>query len=283
MKAELIVAELRRLLTEAESLEARLGIHIENWALFHHEGEDACVTIDHLIEKDHELMEPFKYLASSLYLSTVCLLDILGLSAYLAQFYQKFGEQFNAKVAAENFVVDHYVSEQRYNKFLLDLQQFLSPLGILDDVERYIKLSGIRYLETILKNTATIIEKTGITPTSEVEVYKAVKDIFEIIFPSAKFPKSNFIKIAQEYKPDILIPDLHVAIEYKYAVNATKLKATIAQISDDVKGYTGDDDYKLFYAVFYVTKSFWTKEKFKAAWDEKKFPKNWRAFYIVGR
>src|SRR5690606_2163362 len=111
-------------------------------------------------------------------------------------------------------------------------------------------------------------------PKSETDVYKAVRKVVESVFPSAIMPKSNFLKTAQEYKPDILIPEIFSAVEYKYADSEQKLKSTIAQISDDVVGYTGDKDYRLFYAVFYVTNDFWGAEKFQVAWNEKKFPEN---------
>ncbi len=149
--------------------------------------------------------------------------------------------------------------------------QFLAPLDVLGDESRYLKLSGIQYLETILRNTATIIHKAGICPASESEVYKSVRTVLESIFPSAKTPKSNFLKTAQEYKPSILLPELSAAIKYKYADSEVKLKATIAQISDDVKGYTGDSDYNLFYAVFYVKDDFWGEDKFSTAWNRHGF------------
>ena len=139
------------------------------------------------------------------------------------------------------------MSGEPYNIFLVNLSQFLSPLDVLGDSSRYLKLSGVQYLEVILRNTATIIHKSGIKPKSETEVYNAVKHVLEAVFPSAKpGAKSNFVKTAQGYKPDILLPELSAAVEYKYAADEGKLKNVIAQISDDVKGYTGDSDYKLF-------------------------------------
>ena len=144
------------------------------------------------------------------------------------------------------------------------------------------ELSGVHYLETVLRNTGQIITTSGEKPRSETRVYKAVRSVLEAIFPSAKKPQSNFIKTAQVYKPDILITELYSAVEYKYAKDEAKLKTTIGQIADDVKGYTGDPDYKLFYAVFYVTKDFWGQDRFDAVWSEKEFPSNWRAFYVVG-
>lgn len=278
MKSDSIKAKLRELFTEAEKMERGLvQVQIEWAELAPHEAPP-----DWLMEKEDELVKPFEYLAQSLFLTTVCLLDTSGLHAYLSQFYRRFGESFDAAKAAKNTDIDHYWSGEPFNKYLADLRQFLAPLDVLSDETRYLKLSGIQYLETVLRNTATIIHKGEINPTSEPDVYKAVRPVLEAIFPSAISPKSNFLKTAQEYKPDILIPELTAAVEYKYANNETKLKATIAQISDDANGYTGDTDYNLFYAVFYVTKDFWGQDKFNLAWKEKNFPQNWRAFYVVG-
>lgn len=277
-----IKTKLRELFTEAEKLERDLVQHQIDWAEWQ-SSNCSDAPPDWLVEKDEELVKPFEGLVFSLFITSVCLLDSSRLHAYLSQFYRKFGESFDSTKAATKYDIDHYWSGEPFNVFLAELRQFLSPLGVLDDESRYLKLSGIQYLETILRNTATIIYKGGYSPTSEPEVYKAVRTVLEVIFPSAKSAKSNFLKTAQEYKPDILLPELSAAVEYKYADSEAKLKATIAQISDDVIGYTGDDDYNLFYAVFYVKNDFWGEEKFKTAWNEKKFPQNWRGIYIVGK
>lgn len=284
MKPDAIKAELRSLFTEAQKLEGDLVRHQVDWATWDATNRrDGEGPPDWLIDKDNELIKPFEHLATSLYLATVCFLDAAQLHAYLRQFYRIFGSRFDAEKAASEYDVDHYWSGEPFNTYLALLRQFLSPLDVLGGADRYLKLSGIQYLEVILGNTASIIHKTGKKPTSEAEVYKEVRHILESVFPSAKTPKSNFFKAAQEYKPDILIPELSAAIEYKHANNEAKLKAVIAQISDDVKGYTGDNDYNLFYAVFYVTNDFWGGAKFKEVWREKDFPKNWRPYYIVGK
>lgn len=282
MKPSSIRRELRDLIIEAEKLEGDLARHQLDWA--------TCDATSHpngppdwLINKDDELVKPFERLATSIYLSTVALLDAEGMHAYLRQFYRRFGSKFDSAKAASEFEIDHYWSGEPYNSFLDRFRQFVSPLDVIGDANRYLKLSGVQYLETVLKNTATIIHKTGKTPKTEADVYKTVRHVLEAIFPSAKAPKSNFIKTAQEYKPDILIPELSAAVEYKYAADEAKLKSVVGQISDDVKGYSGDNDYNLFYAVFYVTEDFWGEAKFKAVWKEKKFPNNWRWHYVVGR
>ncbi|MGE8452091.1 MAG: hypothetical protein ACN6OP_15990 [Pseudomonadales bacterium] len=282
MKTSSIRRELRHLITEAEKLESDLVRHQLNWAEWDTNGRSEGPP-DWLIDKDNELVAPFEYIATSIYLSTIALLDAEGMQAYLKQFYLRFGENFDSSKAASNFEIDHYWSGEPYNSFLSRFRQFVSPLDVIQDADRYLKLSGVQYLETVLKNTAAIVSKSGKTPKSEAEVYKLVRHVLEAIFPSAKSPKSNFIKTAQEYKPDILIPELSAAVEYKYATDESRLKSVIAQISDDVRGYSGDDDYNLFYAVFYVTEDFWGTSKFEEAWNEKGFPKNWRWQYVVGK
>ncbi|WP_394425156.1 hypothetical protein [Vreelandella stevensii] len=275
-------SRLRTLLTEANKLAGDLARHQLDWAEWDAKGRPNGPP-DWLIDKDDELLVPFEHLVESLFLTTVCLLDSLRLSAYLSQFYRKFGKKFDAKSAVSRYEIDHYWSGEPYNSFLADIRQFLAPFDVLDDEKRFLQLSGVQYLETVLRNTASIIHHSGTTPTSEPQVYKAVRGVLEAVFPSARSPKSSFIKSAQEYKPDILIPELAAAVEYKYVEKEARLKSAIAQISDDVKGYTGDKDYNLFYAVFYVKTDFWGQDKFSAAWKEKKFPKNWKAFYVVGK
>ncbi|MDP2021738.1 MAG: hypothetical protein Q8L16_12660 [Hydrogenophaga sp.] len=282
MKPSSIRRELRDLITEAEKLEGDLARHQLDWAEWDAKGRPDGPP-DWLIDKDDELVKPFEHLATSIYLSTVALLDAEGMHAYLKQFYLRFGDKFDSAKAASEFEIDHYWSGGPYNSFLSRFRQFASPLDVIGDADRYLKLSGVQYLETVLKNTAAIIHKSGKAPKSETDVYKAVRHVLEAIFPTAKSPKANFIKIAQEYKPDILIPELSAAVEYKYAADEARLKSVIAQISDDVKGYSGDDDYNLFYVVFYVTEDFWGESKFKAVWREKEFPNNWRWHYVVGK
>lgn len=276
------IVTLRKLFTEAEKLVEDVGEYEQDLAHWYATSNDNATPPDWLIEKGEEVRPPFQYVLESLYLCTVCMLDASGLHEYLKQFYERFGRTFDAAKAASSFNIEPFWEVTPHNAFLQNLRQFLNPLNILQDSSRYLRLSGVLYLENVLRNTAVIMHKAGKSPRSEPEVYKGVRAVLEAIFPSARSPRSKFIKSAQEYKPDILIPELFAAIEYKFADTEERLKATIGQIADDVKGYTGDPDYHLFYAVFYTTKDFWGAAKFDVAWKEKAFPPNWRAFYIVG-
>ncbi len=179
----------------------------------------------------------------------------------------------------------HQESGDTYSEVLNEFWSFLRTYEFFgeDNYDYLLKRTGITYLENILKNTAVILEDLGKVPKSETEVYNNVKVVCKSVFPNAKYPITSFVTSAQEYKPDILLPFLNVAIEYKYARTEAKLKTTIDQIFADVSGYSNNKDYKIFYAVFYVTNDFWGVTRFNEIWKEKSFPKNWIGIYVVGK
>jgi len=232
-------------------------------------------------EEISQLRHYHNAMIKSLHNQIICYLDALDLHRYLEIFIKKFNELPDVDKAYHGIDYDHMENDIS-NEYLHELWHFLSPFDFFKTDNRFTK-SGVQYLETILKNTQNIIFKLNRTPTTETQVYDSVKIIIESIFPTSQKPKHNFIKTMKTYNPDILIPELNVAIEYKYANNEAKLKSTVEQVVSDVQGYTGDNDYNLFYAVFYVTEDFWGKDRFNEIWKEHKFPKNWKAYYIIGK
>ena len=165
-----------------------------------------------------------------------------------------------------------------------DIATFLAPFEFAhtSEADRLMRKAGVRYLENILVNTEKILLDLNATPRTEPKLYNTVKFVIDATFPDAKNAGSNFLKTAKEYKPDVLIPSLRVALEYKYADKEHKLASQLDAICADQKGYTGDEDYKLFFAVFYVTADFWGMPRFHKAWSDYKFPSSWRGIYVVG-
>lgn len=285
MNNKSIESRIRELFYKARILEkekASLLMHFDAWE--DQRGEDKSPPLDWLLEEDSRTSDSFQYIATSIYMSVVCYLDFNNLNDCLRMFYGQFGENATNPKDINEFNINYDYSEEPHSVYLQNIWQFISvfPAFKLDSRQDE-RFFGIKFLRRVLDNTATIISKSGKTPTSEVQVYKAVKNVLEAIFPTSKSGKSNFLQTAKEYKPDILTPELKAAVEYKYAKTEDKLKLTIEQIAADVKGYTGDNDYKIFFAVFYVTEDFWGSQKFEEVWAEQKFPENWVAYYEVGK
>jgi hypothetical protein len=277
-----IEQRLNQLLLEAEDLErpmARYKWELAEWDSKHH----GQTPPDHFIERDMELQAPFEAHLRALYLASVVLMDSRNLSVYLKQFYERFGEDFDSSKAAAAFASEDEAPHYLYNTFLRDLSVFLTPLGIGASSDCNRQLAGVRLLENLLDGTAALLHQFGIEPASEAQVYNPVKKIVSILFHAPQNPPaSRFIQSFKCYKPDILIPELHAAVEYKFINSSNDLSAALAGIADDVNGYSGDADYKLFYTVFYLTRSFVGREQFLTAWAEKCFPKYWVPIYVVG-
>jgi hypothetical protein len=139
-------------------------------------------------------------------------------------------------------------------------------------------------LEYVLDNTAALLHRLGLKPRSEAKVYRPVRDFLKLMFESARNPPAGrFSQTLKYYKPDILIPDLFAAVEYKYIKTVSDLSTALAGIADDVKGYSGDSTYKLFYAVFYFANAVVGQKQFNAAWKEKAFPNYWLPVFVVGK
>lgn len=81
-------------------------------------------------------------------------------------------------------------------------------------------------------------DQLNLQPISEAQVSRAVQDFLKLIFISARNPPAaRFIKALKNYKPDILVPELAAAVEYKCIDTEEKLKVVLGEIAEDVKGY----------------------------------------------
>lgn len=162
-----------------------------------------------------------------------------------------------------------------FRKYLYTFDDFGNPFY-------YEHQEKFEVLEHILNNTAVVLNELNIKPNKKTDVYKAMRLFCKIAFPDCANVNYIFQKTAKCYQPDILIPSLKCAIEYKYAVSESELNDTIDQILTDVEGYSNNPSYRIFYAVFYATKPFCSKERFDIVWKEKHFPNNWKGVYIQG-
>jgi len=205
-----------------------------------------------------------------------------------ARYLKKFETELLPKFSSPNEIYNQKysdVTEELYSPFIEEIGAFLAPFEFshLAEIDRALSAAGVQYLENILQATGQILNDLGKIPKSEPQIYNTIKFVIKAVFPDSKGAGSNFLKTAKEYKPDVLIPSVKAAVEYKYATSEKKLKTQIGQVLEDQAGYTGDDDYQLFYAVFYVNRDFWGVKKFNEVWRKDfSFPKNWRAYYIIG-
>jgi hypothetical protein len=243
--------------------------------------EDGAARRDEYWEHAHEVRSAFADALDNLYRATLLLIESRNAPEYLRQFYQKFGEKFDGWRASMAIETDDGTL-QPHSVVLRDLRAFLKPLGIGTSANN-IKRLGIHYLENILANTESLLRRFNVEAAGELEISRAIRHVIEIVFPTAhNAPQGRFFKLFKHYKPDILVPELSAAVEYKYIDVEQKLGATYGQIAEDAKGYSRDPDYQVFFAVFYFTQDFQGLKRYQHAWDQHNFPPDWRPIFIVG-
>ncbi len=269
---EYIELKIKKLLFEMSSIYTEIKFE-----------EEIIYPDNHDLYKITDLQERFAYLADRVYKMCIAYFDTKQLRELLIGFKTEILPYIIDHKKGLSGTYNHY-NAQEYSDLVSIFWSYLLTFPAFGekDTEILLKRTGITFLENILESTGVIIKELKKTPTKETEVYKAVKIITQATFPSAIFPSQSIQKTAKCYIPDILLPTLNCAIEYKYANTESKLVETIDQILIDVKGYDKHPIYKLFYAVFYVTPGIWTKTRFDVVWNEKDFPENWKGILVVG-
>ena len=201
----------------------------------------------------------------------------------LSNYLQRFERNMESVIQNRKKMLDNGYQDDAYSIFLGQIWEYMHPFPVFhNNDEELLSRIGLLYLEHILASTGVIIRDLGKVPKTETEVYNSVKIVSKATFKSAQFPTEAFVKTAKCYKPDILIPSLNCAVEYKYATDEKELNKTMDEILIDVVGYAHNRVYKVFYAVFYVAPATCTQDRFKVLWDEKEFPDNWKGILVEG-
>ena len=228
-----------------------------------------------------QIEDRYEYYAKRVYNLCIAYFESKHLPIYTAKFEIAVAPFFADKKKMYEAECPSYL-EEVFSSLAGTFRLYLNSFQEFGSIEE--DLRSLDCLENILLHTAFILKQSGKKPTNEAEVYNAVKMVCEATFPKAQHLNGfhPFYKLAKCYKPDILIPALNCAVEYKYATSEKELNDTIDQILIDVHGYGGHDVYKSFYAVFYIEAGIVPSKRSQEIWNEKNFPENWKPFFVEG-
>jgi len=140
----------------------------------------------------------------------------------------------------------------------------------------------ISILEQILRGTPKMIMDRNIIPKNEKEVRKEIYNSMIHVFPDT-VREIPIAKVSKTYKPDIGVKSLKSAIEYKFVDSETEAKTSIGGIFEDIHGYEGSEDWKVFYAVIYMTDNYLTTDQILAEFKMSNVPHNWKPVIVFGK
>ncbi|GLS35446.1 hypothetical protein GCM10010869_10340 [Mesorhizobium tianshanense] len=150
--------------------------------------------------------------------------------------------------------------EDFYSPVLGELNATFEAMAVMVDGSA---TTGMSMLESILKNTAGIIDDQGLDPTKEGEIDDAIAKIVRYVFPDF-VNKPQIDKAVINYKPDFGVKSLGALVEYKFAVDVKGVKVALEGISADMINYAGDPNWGKFYAVIYTTRPILHAERIEA-------------------
>jgi hypothetical protein len=243
----------------------------------YYEDENGQVQFDW--EKDDKKTWLF-YGTRTLYYKICLFLELKNVPLYYKMFTDKFQEIINDQEKTTKSRASLYVDGEPSMIIHDDFREFLNSFQEFDT--EYSKKLEVNKLKLILENTISILSKTNTKVTNETSIYTSVKWVVEITYPAMRsLNKARFIKKFTTYHPDILVPEVSSAVEYKYIRKGEKVEKYLDQIKTDADNYENDPEYKYFYAVVYFEdKADINPAGFKQAVIEKKFPNNWTIFPI---
>jgi len=210
-----------------------------------------------------------------LYYMILTYLEAKGMPLLLQSFKDRFSKIIDNDTLILESEMTHPEGEHEL-KFIIGFKQFLDPFKSFDYKQS--KEDETKKLISILKNSGFILKKTKPNFVNEADIYNEIKWVIGLYYPTCRRKnKSSFIQEFKTYNPDILIPELKTAIEFKYIKDKTdNIDNFIDQIKVDSANYTDDYRYDKFIAVFYIGDvGLATPESIEVAWKAKKIPSNW--------
>jgi hypothetical protein len=199
-----------------------------------------------------------------------------GLNDFASQFRKEFSETMVSKeklLATEEYDGDSYlVMNYKLNQYLYPFKAFSSKSAKEDD--------GFEKLISIVGETPHILSQFGNVIKNEADIYKRVQWVLNFYFDTRPTRKTRFISKFKIYRPDILIPELETAIEYKLVKKRDALDDYIDQLGIDADNYRGDPFYREFIAVICLKGNIATKRDIEIAWKGKQFDEHWHPVVV---
>lgn len=227
---------------------------------------------------DHELEDrtyELAYLIDKVYRDTAILAERLRLP------------QLAAQISGERLVAGTKLTENTYthHDVLPHLPHLARARAHFDSLRAMTDAGATTVhdiLATMLRNTGKIVELKKLQPSSETQVRNAILEYIQLAFEDARkevpIPKSF-----KTYKADIGVRSLRAAIEYKYVRTADEMKACLDGIYADMKGYGGDDSWRTFFAVFYMTGPFFRQDQVDEEFALVRADLNWTPIVVLGQ
>lgn len=165
-----------------------------------------------------------------------------------------------------------------YSPPLKQARRYLESLAVLVNPEQS---SQLAVFSSILHHTSKIISDAKLEPTSEADVRNKILEVASYSFTDA-YKEPKMPKSIKTYRGDIGVPSINAVAEYKFAKTKEEMKACLDGIYADMHGYSGHEEWRHFFAVFYMKENFFTQLHVEREFQKIGAKSNWTPIVLVG-
>lgn len=141
------------------------------------------------------------------------------------------------------------------------------------------EMSYRHVLERLLRRLGPAFLALGLTPTRESDVHQSALALFRLTF-DVVLREVPLPTVSQTFKADFGIQEASSLVEFKFCDSEQEFKKSVAGIYEDMQAYSGFDQWKWVYAVFYCTEPFVAADFLDD--DFAKRSKEWFPVIVVG-
>lgn len=242
-----------------------------------HSGEN-----EELEQRRSSLQERLGYQLSSLGRQFPIFLEMLGLFETRIRFVEEW-KTFSDKLGKTEWwhtEEDHDI-ESKPLGFLYEIYRAISAQVEKIEVEDSGIETKIERLEYILRCTPQILESRGIAPRREADIRKAMNEHLKYTFEDY-CTNISIAKPLKSFKPDCGIISIGTAIEFKFCDSEKEVKTALSGIMEDLSGYAGSKDWKLFYSLVYMTGSYANEKQFPVRLGSSENASKWKPILVRG-
>jgi len=259
------LGEIEREMERAQ--EARSQLEAETFGYRHSGGwEEPGAVLPHLLNRVYDML--------------LVVLECAGLPETRARLIEKWLEFESAGGIGEVKPQPQY--DYVESKPLTHLETLIaglrSSVGVPMDSS---DTSELLRLDTLLRKTAVLVHKRGITPQGELDVQNVKHDYLEACFPHYRHP-IEIAGIIRNFKPDGGVRNLKAAIEFKFATTRAEVAGALSGIFEDVSGYSGSLDWTRFFSVVYQTGPYESEDRFRAEMARVAGGLSWTPIVVTG-
>lgn len=222
--------------------------------------------------------EPLRDHIKSIWVRLQFAYEALGLSDLLAELRAGF-EAHRDSLTSVGMTMTGYPDSPSLSYLGMYFRPLKASVPSTEEADRAV---AVQQLERVLLGTPKLVKDRNLQPASEKDVRKAMYDLLIHFYPDT-VREVSIAKQSKVYKPDIGVPSLKAAIEYKFVDSEKELKTALGGIYTDVAGYAGSEDWKVFFAVVYMTEPYFTQAQVEAEFKLSKVDRSWKPLLVVGK